>query len=118
MHYQTSSVSSTMSSTTFPVFQQKKTIKAHSDNVNALAFSEDGKFLASGADDGCISIFDTNDWHVVRKYRTVSAVRAIAWHPGSSQVITAGSKNGIINTIQIKVQPVVSIKFLTESILE
>ena len=98
-------LNSTMSSTTMvPVFQRGKSIKAHSDNVNSLAFSEDGQFLASGGDDGYISIFKTNSWHELRKYRTVSPVRAIRWHPGNNGVITAGLKSGIVITIQIKVQ--------------
>ncbi|KAJ7195194.1 WD40-repeat-containing domain protein [Mycena pura] len=92
-----------MSSTTLvPVFQRGKSIKAHSDNVNSLAFSEDGQFLASGGDDGYISIFKTNSWRELRKYRTVSPVRAIRWHPGNNGVITAGLKSGIVITIQIK----------------
>ena len=100
------SVSSTMSSTTtmIPLFQRNKSIKAHSDNINSLVFSEDGQFLASGSDDGYISIFRTNSWHELRKYQTVSPVRAIRWHPGSNGVITAGLKSGIAITIQIKVQ--------------
>ncbi|KAJ6543710.1 WD40-repeat-containing domain protein [Mycena vulgaris] len=88
---------------TIPAFQQLKSIKAHSDNVNTLVFSDDGKFLASGGDDGYIHIFTTKDWQEFRKYKAVSPVRVMIWHPGSSNVIAAGLKNGIVNTIQVKV---------------
>ncbi|KAJ7828888.1 WD40-repeat-containing domain protein [Mycena leptocephala] len=88
--------------TSFPVFHKKETIKAHSDNINILVFSKDGRFLASGSDDGYILIFDTKDWTEFRKYRTAFAVRAIVWHPDDGNIISAGLKEGIINTIQVK----------------
>ncbi|KAF8170063.1 hypothetical protein K438DRAFT_1614369 [Mycena galopus ATCC 62051] len=85
----------------YPVFHKTVLIKA-SDNVNSLAFSVDGKFLASGRDDGFVSIFKTKHWEEFRKYQTVSAVRIVMWHPVHSGVLVAGLKNGIINIIQTK----------------
>lgn len=85
-----------------PEFQQMKTIKAHSDNINSLAFSEDGKLLASGGDDGYLRIFATQNWKEFRSYRVASPIRAVTWQPGN--MIIAGLKNGIVNTIQVKVE--------------
>ncbi|KAJ7608317.1 WD40-repeat-containing domain protein [Mycena rosella] len=90
-----------MTSPSIPVFQQAKSLKSHTDNINVITFSDDGKYLASG-DDGYICIFNTQSWELFRKYRTASPVHVIAWHPKDSKIITAGLKNGVLNTIQIK----------------
>ncbi|KAK6997500.1 WD40-repeat-containing domain protein [Favolaschia claudopus] len=62
-------------------FKQYKIIKSHSDSINSVAFSQDGRLLASGGDDGFLSIFQAQNWQKIRKYEVASAVRAIAWHP-------------------------------------
>ena len=36
------------------------TLKGHTDNVNALAFTPEGKILASGSDDGTIRLWETS----------------------------------------------------------
>ena len=41
--------------------QQRKlrdTLKAHTDRVNSMGYSPDGKTLASGCDDGTIKLWD------------------------------------------------------------
>ncbi|KAJ7185947.1 WD40-repeat-containing domain protein [Mycena filopes] len=85
-----------------PLFEQKKVIHAHSDNINTLSFSDNGELLVSGGDDGCINIYNTNSWQLVKSYRMVSPVRVALWNPRSNSIITAGLKNGLINTIQTK----------------
>jgi WD40 repeat protein len=38
----------------------------HSDGVNSLSYSPDGKFLASSSDDGTIKIWETKTWQLTR----------------------------------------------------
>jgi WD40 repeat protein len=105
-----------MSSATVPAFQHRKTLKVHSDNVNTIVFSTDGKFLATGGDDGLICIVNMQSLEVVRKFKAVSPVRAIVWHPDSSNVIIAGLKNGVVNTIQLKVRYSLTLENTFESL--
>src|SRR3954470_22551223 len=94
---QSSSSSATMSSAnpTFPVVTKIKQLLAHSDSINCLVFSPDGKFLASGGEDGYIIIFKSRGWTEYKQYQTTSPIHAIVWHTCNDNVITVGSKNGI-----------------------
>lgn len=92
----------TSTSTSMP-FKQVKTLEGHIDSINAIEFSPDGNHLASGGDDARLLIFETGSWKLIKKYGTVSPIRAIAWHQGHPGVISFGLKNGVIHTIQTKV---------------
>ncbi|KAJ7036106.1 WD40-repeat-containing domain protein [Mycena alexandri] len=87
--------------TTHP-FQQIKSLAGHTDSINAINFSPDGKYLATGGDDARLLIFDTTTWAVKKKYRTVSPIRAIAWHKEHLGVISFGTRNGVVKTLILK----------------
>ncbi|KAJ7094911.1 WD40-repeat-containing domain protein [Mycena crocata] len=91
-----------MSDTSIPMFHQYKVLKGHTDSINSLVFSPDGKQLASGGDDGCLFVFNTRTWRTERKYRTVSPVRAVTWHDDYPGAISFGLKTGIVTTVQLK----------------
>ncbi|KAJ7223834.1 WD40-repeat-containing domain protein [Mycena rebaudengoi] len=82
-------------------FSLVQTLKGHTDSINVISFSPDSKFLASGGDDGLLQIFDTKTWKTIRKFRGVSAIRALVWHSSWSGALMVGSRNGDINTIQM-----------------
>ncbi|KAJ6495925.1 WD40-repeat-containing domain protein [Mycena vulgaris] len=92
-----------MNSTSIPLFHQVKTLNGHTDSINAIQFSADGKLLATGGDDACLFLFDTKTWKVKKKYQSVAPIRAIVWHPEHPGVLSFGMRNGIINTLQLKV---------------
>ncbi|KAJ7199105.1 WD40-repeat-containing domain protein [Mycena rebaudengoi] len=91
-----------MASSNIPIFQLAASIKAHTDNINAIAFAEDGKHFASGGDDGLIRISDATTGRGTHQFRVVSPIRSILWHPGRTTVLTTGLRNGLVLTIQVQ----------------
>jgi WD40 repeat protein len=60
----------------------ERAIKGHTGVIQALAFSPNGKYLASGATDRLIGIFEVETGKVVRAYKGhTDRLRQIAWHP-------------------------------------
>ncbi|KAJ6474069.1 WD40-repeat-containing domain protein [Mycena vitilis] len=89
-----------------PTFQQLKTIEDHMAPINALQFSPDGHFLASGGDDQKVIIYSTKTWSMVRQYGVDFNVQAIAWDPLAKEnakmdrAISFGGDNGLMKTVQ------------------
>lgn len=51
----------------------------HVASINALAFSVDGKYLASGADDGWMFIYEVDGGREAHKLDGKSPVTALCW---------------------------------------
>ncbi len=67
------------------------TLKGHAYVVNSVAWSRDGKTVASGSLDGTIRIWDTTNGqllHVLQSH--TRSVTAVAWLPDSVHLVTAG----------------------------
>src|ERR1051326_2948990 len=73
-----------------PIF----TCRGHSDGVWSIAFSADGKFLASSSDDGTIRLWDVADRGAVACLSTLEdhsgRVRAVAFSP-DGKLLASGS---------------------------
>ncbi|KAF8223319.1 hypothetical protein L208DRAFT_1187535, partial [Tricholoma matsutake] len=70
--------------------------------VHALEFSLDGKYIASGDDNGILMVFqicETSQWKEIRRYKTGDMIRALAWHPTVPGALVVGSANGDLNKI-------------------
>jgi WD40 repeat protein len=85
---------------TIPVFHLALSIKAHTDNINTIAFAKDGKHFASGGDDGLLCVTDTKTGKATHRFRVIAPIRSILWHPSHNNAITAGLRSGLILTIQ------------------
>jgi WD40 repeat protein len=81
-------------------------LRGHEDQVQALAFSPDGKRLASGDRSGQVIIWRRGDsgWLMSRKERTIRAhqdnVLEIAFHPEGAVLATA-CQDGSIRTFRV-----------------
>ncbi|KAJ7769626.1 WD40-repeat-containing domain protein [Mycena maculata] len=68
------------STSTPPTFRISKALLGHSDSINTIGFSPNGKQIASGGEDGVLFIYNTKTFKEEKKYTTMSPIRAIAWH--------------------------------------
>src|SRR2546422_7418253 len=69
----------------------------HSDKVFSVAWSPNGKYLASGSRDHTVRVWDTTTGNCVLVYRGhESHVLSVAWSPASTRV-ASGCTDGIIH---------------------
>jgi WD40 repeat protein len=87
--------------------EQKLT--GHADRVNVVAFSRDGKSLASGSEDGKVKLWDVATW---KEARTLVGhkrpVYRVAFSPDSHRLLTAGGAYGSGGRAEIKLWDVAS----------
>jgi eukaryotic-like serine/threonine-protein kinase len=69
--------------------QLLKTLVGHSSDVRAIAFSPDGKLLASGSFDDTIKLWDVTTWTEVASLRT-HKVQGIAFSPDGKRLASGG----------------------------
>ncbi|MFN8633025.1 MAG: serine/threonine-protein kinase [Chloroflexota bacterium] len=68
------------------------TLRGHDDDVYSVAFSPDGQYLASAADDGAVKLWRANDGAPVRTLQDRGAdVTGLAFSPDSRTVAAASS---------------------------
>lgn len=71
-------------------------LKCHADTVWALAFSPDGKLLASGSADATVAVWDVRRRRLLAKLKKHrSAVHSVAFHPNGT-LLAAGHVDGKI----------------------
>lgn len=80
------------------------TLKLHVQEVCGLKWSSDGRYLASGANDNLVGVWDANmshegsqPMHVLREH--TAAVKALAWCPWQNNILATGggTADGHIN---------------------
>jgi WD40 repeat protein/serine/threonine protein kinase len=80
----------------FPTRRLRFTLKGHFDPINALAFSPDGKRLASASQDSTVKIWDLTLGREVLTLRAPKdAVRAVAFSPDGQRLAAAGADRTI-----------------------
>jgi WD40 repeat protein len=68
-------------------------LHGHADMVYAVAFSPDGKYLASGGRDGLVKIWNVDDRSEMRSFRHGTPVFDLAYSANGLHVISAGRGN-------------------------
>ena len=74
------------------------TYRGHSNAVNAVAWSPDGKLIASGSGDNTVQVWDATTGANVFTYRGISSrVLAATWSPDSKRIASGDSHpNGTV----------------------
>lgn len=75
----------------------QKLLNAHSAEINAIAFSPTGQYLASGADDNTLVIWTVPQAQFIFRLTFESPVDAILWHPNHSETLIIGCRDGAIS---------------------
>lgn len=69
----------------------------HSSKVLCAAWCKDGKYIASGSDDGCINIWDTCTRAITKSFIShQKSIVCISWSGVSNQIISCCSDNKIL----------------------
>jgi len=68
-----------------------QTLEGHCSEVCALKWSNDGKYLASGANDNLLNIWESRQNTSYASLAHHAAVKAIAWNPHSPHLLASGA---------------------------
>jgi WD40 repeat protein/tRNA A-37 threonylcarbamoyl transferase component Bud32 len=77
------------------------TYRGHSNAVRCVAWSPDGKRIASGGDDGTVQVWDATNGSnafIYRDHPSGWGTKGVAWSPDSTR-IAYGSKNGTVQVL-------------------
>lgn len=70
-------------------------IAAHRHDVNAVAFSPDGRFLASGSTERTVRLWQLSNGENLGTFYSDSKVNAIAFHPDNKLLVSANGDSAI-----------------------
>ena len=75
-------------------------MRVHSGRVIwSLAFSPDGRWLASGADDSYVRIWDVSDFSEEHRFLAGSPTLSVAWSPDGSKIASVAGPRVIVWTL-------------------
>jgi len=64
------------------------TFEGHTNNVTAVSFHPEGKWVVSGSEDGTIRIWDLRTSHLYRTYENGAPVNDVVIHPNQGELIS------------------------------
>lgn len=68
---------------------------AHYGSVRTVAYSPDGKFIASGSNDGTLKLWDTTTWNVVYTREHERVVNDVAFSPNGKYIVSGSSDSTV-----------------------
>lgn len=70
-------------------FRLRRTLRGHSESVDSVAYSSDGKRLATASGDGTVKVWDTDTGKEMLTLHAYSApVHSVAWSPDGKRLAT------------------------------
>lgn len=72
----------------------------HDPSVNSVAFSPDGKLLATGGSDRSIRLWDVGKREMVGEFCAGSGVNSVTFNPAGS-LIASGSTDGVVRLLEV-----------------
>ena len=81
--------------------QEIQILQWHRGNVYSVAWSHDGRRLASASEDGTVAVWETTNWRMVSWFRTDESVigqgpaGAVAWSP-DGKLLAAAAAQGTV----------------------
>ena len=79
-----------------PIGTTLLTYRGHIGGANSVAWSPDGRFIASGSSDGTVQIWDVTTGATILIYEGhSSSVEAVAWSPDSRHIASAGEDGAV-----------------------
>ncbi|KAF9784455.1 hypothetical protein BJ322DRAFT_1021205 [Thelephora terrestris] len=79
--------------------RHKANLGGHNSLVTAMAFSLDGKYLATGSENGTLIVYATTGWVPLSRFIDLSPLTSIAWHPSNKRTLFCGFESGDVHTI-------------------
>ena len=72
-----------------------RTYDGHTNNVTAIGFQKDSKWLYTASEDGTLKLWDLRAAGCQREYESGSPINSVALHPNQSEIIS-GDREGHI----------------------
>merc|ERR1711863_254330 len=77
------------------------TLTRHKEPVYSVAFSPDGKFLASGSFDKCVHIWSTQSGQLIHSYKGTGGIFEVCWNSRGDKV-GASASDGTVFVLDLK----------------
>jgi WD40 repeat protein len=79
----------------------------HGNAVQSVAFSQDGRFLASGGGDHVVKVWSTQTWKLLAELPDLTAaVACVAFHPRDSSVLAWGGSDSTVHVWKVGIREI------------
>ena len=95
-----------------------RTLPGHTDDVRSVAYSRDGRSLASAGYDRTIKLWDAETGQLIRSLATGTIVLGVVFHPDGTRLVSAGYDRAVTLWDTATGQPIRTLPGHTRSIEE